>query len=442
MKKLLACICSAVLLLGAAAGCTPAEKEPGDDGGDKVIDRTKLAQISPTVYDVDEIVTAEETEAGDVQSWQAQVFTSNGGNNDDPTPNAVIHSPWHTLEINGTQVPVYTARCGKSSHSFAWVDVVDHQDDFILEVKLTMHRTYAQCVVLPESREVNASVDGKNITSYIKAYGSFTYTFATSENAKVTDPTMTPLTIMVTKEEKLEVPVGYDVQYIEPGYHENDELEFTEEYMYYVFRPGLHEICSINVPANSVLWLEKGAYLKCSDRLIDPDNPNGGYNTQTAIHMQDCENPQVRGRGLLDMGEVLGGDGKYKHVVNATRCTGPVVTGLTIINANTWTMCFYNNDDALMEYNLLLAYRTYSDGLMMSECRDGVGRYNFVRTGDDAIEFKGTGWGGAAVGSNCVYEFNDCWTDKGSGYCLTWESACERSRAGGTSYFGISRSIM
>ena len=194
MRKLLACICSAVLLLGAAAGCTPAEKEPGDDGGDEVIDRTKLAQISPTVYDVDEIVTAEETEAGDVQSWQAQVFTSNGGNNDDPTPNAVIHSPWHTLEINGTQVPVYTARCGKSSHSFAWVDVVDHQDDFILEVKLTMHRTYAQCVVLPESREVNASVDGKNITSYIRAYGSFTYTFATNENAKVTDPTMTPLT--------------------------------------------------------------------------------------------------------------------------------------------------------------------------------------------------------------------------------------------------------
>lgn len=426
MRKLLACICSAVLLLGIAVGCTPAEEKPGDEtGGDEVIDRTKLAEISPTVYDVDEIVTAEETEAGDVQSWQAEVFTANGGNNDMPTKNAVIHSPWHTLEINGTQVPVYTARCGKGSHSFAWVDVVDHQDDFILEVKLAMHRTYAQCVVLPESREVDATIDGKNITSYIRNYGSFTYTFATSEEASVTDPTMTPLTIMVTKEEKLDVPAGYDVQYIDPGYHGNNDLEFTDEYMYYVFRPGLHEICSINVPANSVLWLEKGAYLKCTDRLLNPDNPNGGYNTQTAIHMQDSENPQVRGRGLLDMGEVLGGDGKYKHVVNASRCQSPVVTGLTIINANTWTMCFYNNDDALMEYNLLLAYRTYSDGLMMSECRDSVGRYNFVRTGDDAIEFKGTGWGGSAVGSNCVYEYNDCWTDKGSGYCLTWESACD-----------------
>lgn len=427
MKKILACICSLALLLGIAAGCAPGTGNDDDinDGGNIVIDRTKLAQISPTVYDVDEIVTAEETQAGDVQSWQAQVFTSNGGNNDMPTENAVIHSPWHTLNINGKDVPVYTARCGKSSHSFAWVDVVDHQDDFILEVKLTMHRSYAQCVVLPESRNVKPVLDGKTITSYLNSYGSFTYTFTTDPNAKVTDPTMTPLTIMVTKEEPLEIPIGYDVQYIEPGYHENDELEFTEEEMYYVFRPGLHEICSINVPANSVLWLEKGAYLKCSDRLNNPDNPIMGYNTQTAIHMQDCENPQVLGRGLLDMGNVLGGDGKYKHVVNASRCESPVVKGLTIINANTWTMCFYNNDNALMESNLLLGYRTYSDGLMMSECRDSVGRYNFVRTGDDAIEFKGTGWGGAAVGSNCLYEYNDCWTDKGSGYCLTWESACD-----------------
>ncbi len=423
MRKLLMSICSIVLLLGIAAGCAPGQQDDpkGDGGQEEVIDREKLATVIPTVYDVDEIVTAEETEAGDVQSWQAEVFTSTGGNNDMPTSNAVIHSPWHTLTINGTQVPVYTARCGKGSHSFAWVDVADHQDDFILEVKLTMHRSYAQCVVLPESRNVTPKLDGKEVTSYLRAYGSYTYTFTSDANASVTDPTMTPLTIMVTKEEKLEVPVGYDVQYIDPGYHETEELEFTEEGMYYVFRPGLHEISSIRVPENSVVWLERGAYLKCTDRL----NDNGSQNTKTAIHMEDVENPQVLGRGLLDMGAVLGGDGKYKHVVNATRCQSPVVKGLTIINANTWTMCFYNCDDALMESNLLLAYRTYSDGLMMSECRDSVGRYNFVRTGDDAIEYKGTGWGGLATVSGCVYEYNDCWTDKGSGYCLTWESACD-----------------
>lgn len=422
MKKGFACAIGAmVLCLAASAGCGQGGSGGGDGGNNPPpVDTSKLAKIVHTVYDVDEIVNADDTEAGDYESWQAEVFTKNGGNNDMGTKNAVIHSPWHTLKINGTDVPVYTARCGKGSHSFAWVDVADHKDDFVLEVTLTMHRSYAMCVVLPESKNVKPTLDGKTVKSVITGYGSYTYTFSTDANAVATDPVREPLTIMVTEEEKLKVPAGYDVREIEPGYHEDDALEFTDEEMYYVFKPGLHEISSINVPANSVLWLERGAYLKCTDRIT-----NGYQNTVTAIHMQDCENPQVRGRGLLDMGEVKGGDNKFKHVVNATRCVKPVVEGLTIINSNTWTMCFYNCDEGLMERNLLLSYRTYSDGLMMSECRDTVGRYNFVRTGDDAIEYKGTGWCGMALGSDCVYEYNDCWTDKGSGYCLTWESACD-----------------
>lgn len=424
MKKGFACAVGAmVMVLAAATACDIGGGGGGGGGGGNnppPVDTSKIAKVVPTVYNVDEIVNADETEAGDYESWQAEVFTKNGGNNDMGTKNALIHSPWHTLKINGTDVPVYTARCGKGSHSFAWVDVADHKDDFVLEVTLTMHRSYAMCVVLPESKNVKPTLDGKTISSVITQYGSYTYTFSTDADAVATDPVREPLTIMVTEEEQLKVPAGYDTVEIEPGYHEDDELEFKDEEIYYVFKPGLHEISSINVPANSVLWLERGAYLKCTDRIT-----NGYQNTQTAIHMQDCENPQVRGRGLLDMGEVKGGDYKFKHVFNASRCTKPVVDGLTIINSNTWTMCFYNCDEALMEHNLLLAYRTYSDGLMMSECRDSVGRYNFVRTGDDAIEYKGTGWGGQALGSDCVYEYNDCWTDKGSGYCLTWESACD-----------------
>lgn len=421
MKKILTCICAILFMFTITAASCGETVDPGEQGGTQLpTDPSKLATVVPTVYENDEVVNAPDTEAGDVNSWQAQVFTKNGGNNDAGTKNAVINSPWHTLVINETSVPVYTARCGKGSHSFAWVDVTDHQDDFNLSVTLTMDRTMAKCVVLPESRNVAAKIDGKTITAVIKDYGSYTFTFAENAAAEATDPTLAPLTLMVTEEEKLKVPVGYDVAYIEPGYHEDNELEFKEEYMYYVFKAGLHEISSINVPENSVLWLDRGAYLKCTDRIT-----NGTQNTQTAIHMQDVENSQVLGRGLLDMGEVLGGDGKYKHVFNATRCENPVVKGLTVINSNTWTMCFYNCDNALIENTLLLAYRTYSDGIMMSECRNSRGRYNFVRTGDDAIEFKGTGWGGAAVGSNCVYEYNDLWTDKGSGYCLTWESACD-----------------
>jgi hypothetical protein len=78
--------------------------------------------FNPTIYEVDEIKTANETAAGSFDAWFAQVKTDRKSN-DDPTENSVIHSPFHTLIVNGTEVPVYTARCAESAHSFAWIDI-------------------------------------------------------------------------------------------------------------------------------------------------------------------------------------------------------------------------------------------------------------------------------------------------------------------------------
>ena len=378
--------------------------------------------IVPTVYNVEEIVDADETEAGSIDAWTKEVFTSMGGNNDEPTKNAVIHCPYYTLNINGTEVPVYTARAGEGPHSFAWIDVTDNKRDFVLEVKLTTVAEYGKCVVLPESKGGTAEISGKEITAYITEFGSYSFTFNEKANDEVTDPTMEPLTIMVTEEVKIEdvTPEGYEEVIIEPGYHEEMDLEFSEEEKVYRFKAGLHEISSIRIPSNSVLYLDRGAYLKVTDRLV-----NGSYNTQTAIHTEDSVNVRMYGRGLLDCGELQGGAGKYKHVFNATRVTDGIFEGLTIINANTWTMCMYHCDEVEVNRNLLLAYRTFSDGIMMSECCDSSGRYNFVRTGDDGIEYKGTGWGNHRTGSDCIYEYNDVWSDKGTCYGLTWESECD-----------------
>lgn len=419
IKKILCLILGLCFMLPLAFACdkNPATSSP------ETKDPTPKGTVIPTVYNTDEIVEADQTKAGDIDSWQAQVFTSKGGNNDYETPNAVIHSPWHTLKINGVEVPVYSARCGKGTHSFAWVDVADSKRDFCLKVELTLTNPYGKCVVLPESRKVDVQIAGNNYTSYITEYGSFTYTFAKKASKEVTDPTLAPLTLMVAEDKEMEVPAGYTVHEIEPGYHETDSLEFTEEETVYCFKAGLHEISNIRIPSNSVLHIERGAYLKVTDRQYADDS----WNTDSALDIRDAENVQVYSRGLFDIGEVLGGDHKRKHVVGVVRSTDVTVEGLTIINANTWTMCFYNCVNAVIERNLLLAYRTYSDGIMMSECVDSVGRYNFVRTGDDAIEYKGTGWNRRAInmGENCLYEYNDLWTDKGSGYCLTWESECD-----------------
>lgn len=114
MKKIIGIIVSALLLM-VAPGCVNMENEKQDP--------SKIAQIVATTYDNELVKDVSQTQAGNIDSWKAQVFTPSGGNNDDVTTDSLIKSPWHTLTINDTEVPVYTARCGKGAHSFAWVDV-------------------------------------------------------------------------------------------------------------------------------------------------------------------------------------------------------------------------------------------------------------------------------------------------------------------------------
>ena len=390
--------------------------------GLKKEDIMKNTTFVPTIYETEEIKQANETVAGSFEAWQGEVV-KNGSSNDDPTENSVIHSPFHTLKVNGVDVPVYTARCAESAHSFAWIDITSDAEEFLLDFELTLSKSFGKCVILPESRNVEAKVNRRTVKAEISTIGSYTFTFADDKNAKVTDPTFAPLTVMVTCETDIDIPKQYKTTYIEPGYHEDAELEFCKENTVYIIKKGFHDVTSIGLPSNSILYIEQGAYIQATDRK----QADGSYNGKTAIHADNCNNVKIISRGLLDCGKLQGGTVKYKHVVNTANSRNVSIEGLTIINSNTWTLCAYGAYNAEIKHNLLLGYRTFSDGIMMSDCTKCVGKYNFVRTGDDAIEFKGTGWwnGEKRTGKECVYEYNDLWTDKGAGYCLTWESTCD-----------------
>ncbi len=398
------------------------EKE--SNGGNKDTEGAMIkTEISPTVYDVSVVKSAAQTTVGSFEAWKNQV-KKGSENNDDPTADAIIKSPFHTLEVNGKAVPVYTARCGKGAHSFAWVDVTAGKN-FTLDVTLKLSEDFGKCVVLPEGKGVTPEINGRQVKNVISGEGSYTYTFAKSSSASVTDPTFAPLTLMVTKVSTHNIPSGYTVRYIEPGYHADNELEFTQSKTAYVMKKGLHQISSIGLPSNSMLIIEQGAYLRVEDRQV-----NGAYNTQAAIHVDNGSNVKIISRGLLDCGMLQGGDEKYKHPISISKSSNVIVEGLTVINSNTWTLCAYNSSYVSINKNLLLAYRTYSDGIMMSECTSSSGRYNFVRTGDDAIEIKASGsWGAEyTTGKNCVYEYNDVWTDKGVGYGIIYESTCNMDK--------------
>ncbi len=421
MKKRLSLILTvvfAVLSVFQLSSCENNQPK-GDNSMDTSYALIEKTKFSPTVYDVSEIKNVEETVFGSFDAWR-RVGAKNGGQKDYPTANSVINSPFHTLTVNGVSVPVYTARCGEGAHSFAWIDITS-EGDFALDLTLSLSVKASKCVVLPRSKNVFPSFKKNTAKCVLTEEGSYTFTFAEKVYASHTDPKFAPLTIMVSRKDDFSAPEGYKTVEINPGYHENEELKFTEENTAYYIKAGFHDISSISLPSNSVLFIEQGAYIKATDRM----NSDGSHNSDSAISILSSKNARVISRGLLDCGMLLGGGGKYKHVVTIAQTEDTLVKGLTIINSNTWTICLYSANKPVIERNLLLSYRTYSDGIMMSECTYGVGRYNFVRTGDDAIEFKGTGWwnGENNVGHDCVYEYNDIWTDKGAGYCLTWESS-------------------
>jgi len=114
------------------------EKMTEEKTTQKPKDRAQIladTKFTATEYNVDEIKNADKTAAGSFDAWKNEVFKGKN-NNDDPTENAVINSPFHTLRVNGESVPVYTARCGKGAHSFAWIDITSKDSEFILELEL------------------------------------------------------------------------------------------------------------------------------------------------------------------------------------------------------------------------------------------------------------------------------------------------------------------
>jgi hypothetical protein len=67
-------------------------------------------------------------------------------------------------------------------------------------MELAMSFAPEKCVLLPLSRGVEPTVEGKTVRATVCDTGSFTFTFGKAD-AVATDPTLAPLTVMVCLEE-------------------------------------------------------------------------------------------------------------------------------------------------------------------------------------------------------------------------------------------------
>ena len=340
-------------------------------------------------------------EVSNIDSYAGDV-KKDGLNNDDPVDNGIVKCVYYDLSINGINIPVYSTRCAESVHSFAWIDV-DSDENIKLNVTLNLKNKHKNVVVLPQKHNIEASLEDNKVTATINKLGSFSFAF----DKKVSEA----LTIYVAKKEEFNAPSDYTVQQFNPGKYNLTGTDFKDEKVAYYFKKGNYEIASINLPNNSMLYFESGSYVKVFK--------DGDADRNAAIRSSGTSNIDISGRAIFDFSSSQGGNGKNKGVFNFNNVSNIRYSGIITINSNSWSVCFTNSDNVLVENNMILGYRTFSDGIMLSDCQDSLVRNNFVRTGDDAIEVKSTGTEGT---KNVIYEYNDVWTDKARAYGCIYES--------------------
>lgn len=336
----------------------------------------------------------------DVFAWQREVFKADNSWNNEPVKNSMIISPYLTLKLNGKDAPVYAARATFSTHSFAYAEV--DSDDVCVEVEITLSQKRNNVVVLPESKGVKAEIEGDfTVRAKITQTGSFSFVFD--------HYTESAFTLMVRRKYPFQAPAGYKVVEFAPGLHELSETTNLESNAVYYFRHGEHEIYSVDLPSDSMLYLEDGAILKAKKH---PTQEHG-----CPVCTKNTKNVTVCGKGAFDYSALYTGTVAFSMVL----CENVTVRDVTLINSSAWTVCFTNCKNVVVDELLLVAYRIFSDGIMLSDCVGGRITNCFIRTGDDAAEVKSTGDGSTRT-DDILFKNIAAWMDKACAYGVVYEA--------------------
>lgn len=333
----------------------------------------------------------------DMGAYEGDV-NEGANSNQHAVENGIIISPYLTCRVNGKEVPVYATRCTSGAHSFAYADVTGNGEIY-LDVELTLVKTRNKAVVLPENKNVKAELDKskKNVKAVIRETGNFSFAFDDKEERG--------FTLIVKRAQKEEFPENYRVKYFDPGGYSAAQTAFTEENTVYYFRSGSYEIDGISLPSNSILYADY-AYFKVNNETA-----------QAALNSHNTENVKVLGKSVYDFtGIDMIADSKGTFSYN--NVDDFEFRGVTSIGSCGWTFCFTGCNNGKISDILGLAYRTYTDGIMVANSNHMRISDCFMRTGDDAFEVKSTGNGEA---EDIIFEDCHAWNDKAVGFGVIYE---------------------
>ena len=325
----------------------------------------------------------------------------------------IIVSPYYTMAANGVEIPVFAERTANGIHNLAYIEVSDVSDDgsFVLDVEIGTHTERKNPVVLPESSGVAAAVNGKTTTARITSYGSYTFTY---DKGLGNNGAELPLTVMV-KPPELSEYTNYQTREITPGTYPLGELTLSKPGSLYYFKKGVYEIDCIEITTgNVIVYFEPGTLLVAKPLTYDE---NGAPMAQHVISSYGQFGVKILGHAAIDL--------SYRPRTNVifsfTRMSLLEFGGFNVINSNNWTCCFTGCEDVVIRDLALIGYKTYSDGVMLSDCKNVTVDGCFVRTGDDALEVKSTSDGTVRT-ENILFQNNAVWTDKGIAYGCVYES--------------------
>lgn len=391
-----------------------ADTASGDQGSvmTETADEVPAAEPTLTVHGVEytDTVLAED----DVAKWSRE----NNLSDDAGTMPGIIVSPYFTMTANGEEIPVFAERTANGPHNLAYIEVSDLPKDgtFALDVAIQAHTERTNPVVLPQSSGVTASANGKTTTARITACGSYTFTFDKSADNNGSE---LPLTVMVKPAELSEYQ-NYKTRVIEPGTYALGELDLSVPGSLYYFKKGVYELDCIEISTgNVIVYFEPGTLLVAKPLTLDE---NGNPLAQHVISAYGQFGVKILGHAAVDL--------SYRPRTNVifsfTRMSLFEFGGFNVINSNNWTCCFTGCEDVVIRDLALIGYKTYSDGVMLSDCKNVTVDGCFVRTGDDALEVKST-FDGSVRQENILFQNNAVWTDKGIAYGCVYESNFSQS---------------
>lgn len=294
-----------------------------------------------------------------------------------------VLSPYWRVTVNGENSTVYAVAVTRGGpHSFTSFDLPEGVHATITAEY--MAAPIRSATLSPIRLQIPVQCEGHAVSFLLEETGQYVL--------QINDDFKHALTISVNPVEKA-VPKGDNVFY---------------------FGPGIHEVSTIEMTDNSVLYLAAGALLlpkKVSDEeepLVEKDWA-GKPNYQNFIHGNRAKNIKILGRGVIDLSRL---DWHERMALTLDFCEDILIEGITITGTAHWTVRLLGCKNAVIDNIKLYGHRENSDGIDIVSSQDVVVKNCFVRTGDDAICVKAMLPPPACGGHNIVVEHCVVWNDK------------------------------